>query len=457
MYTYPSYSFHLPSCSNALETAIDLFDEQLLPAIMEETIDEQTLMSLLRTLIDLNPFQLPGNTGLGFSWIAEILDTGYQEDARCRMTCEVVRALGKFFFLDFSPSIGVRPTQIPPILGFLSSCEKLGSPRWSLDPALTALRILSISPSSPNFDTEILPILTSTLLPTHPLRSRVLALDIFVEFTSSWFSPQMENVPGKALENLLQAVGDPLQFLDPPPQDGEPGTPPSYQPMVAAVVLIEFASSVLWWNHLRHSNFASCEEVASTLEGKRSIFWCMVDMLDVWPELLCTATKINTAIRCLEGVHCFNTAEVVIMWAWAIGAGNPVGRNEERLICRETLRFYQTHGARRLATLMQHINTANDNRLLERFYEQQCQGPPGPQARNDQRLTPTPHPQHRSLERTYFRLAQACQVRRLHHLFGYDRTMWKEEVEAGVEGEVDLLPGCSARPTPFLARACGYP
>jgi hypothetical protein len=32
----------------------------------------------------------------------------------------------------------------------------------------------------------------------------------------------MENVPNKDLDKLLQAVGDPFQFLDPPLQDGQP-------------------------------------------------------------------------------------------------------------------------------------------------------------------------------------------------------------------------------------------
>ena len=327
--TYPSYRCHLSSDSDALRTAIGLSHRHLYQVIVEGTANEVYLTLVLRTLIDLNPFQVTDNAEFAFSWIAFILNSGYQEDACCRMTGEVMQALGKYLFLDFPTLPTILPTWVSPALGFLSLCEKLDNTRSSPDSAFTALRILSISPISPTFATEILPILMSTLLPTHPLLSRVLALEIFARFISGWFSPQMENVPSKALDNLLQAVGDPFKFPDLPLQDGKPVVPSCYQPMITAVVLIEFASSGLWRNHLRHSNFVSCEEAVSTREGKRSAFRCMLEMeQNTRPELLRTATKIGTAIRRLEELRCFNTAEVVIMWAWTVGVVTPVGHGD---------------------------------------------------------------------------------------------------------------------------------
>ena len=443
-------------------TAIGLFHQYLQAAILEGTADETDLTAVLRVLIDLNPFQVTGNGELGFSWIADILNSGYEEDARCRMAREVVRALGKHVFPDFSaPSTTVRSTWISPLLGFLSLCEKLGHTRLSLDPAFAALHILSISPMSPDFATEILLILRSTLLPTHPLRSRSLALEIFTKFISGWFSPQIESIPSEALDNLLQAVGDPFKFPDPPLQDGKPVAPSRYRPMMAVVVLIEFASSPLWRNHLRHSNFASCEEAVSTREGKRTIFRDVLEAeRSILPKFLHTAAKVDMAIRCLEELRCLNTTEVVIMWAWAIGAVHPVGRDDWRLIGRETLRFYQTHGMKRLAALRQHIiEAAEGPGLPNRLYRQQSRPSPEQAPGNNQRLTPRPRRQLRSLHwcKKYICLAQTCQVHRLYHLFGYDPATWKEAVAVGVGGETGLLPGCSVAPASFMDWACDYP
>ena len=401
------------------------------------------------------------NEELGFLWIADILNSGYQEDARCGMAGEVLRVLGKHFPLDFSPPfIAVHPTWIPPVLGFLSLYEKLGSTGSPRDSAFTAIRFLSASRRSSNFATEILPIFTSTLLPTHPQQLRSLALEIFTGLMPGWFSPQMESVPGEALDNFLQAVGDPFKFLDPPLHDGKPVAPSRYQPMMAAVLLIEFASSGLWRNSLRHSNFVSCEEAVSTREGQGSAFRYMLEVgWDIWPELLRTTAKIGMAIRRLEELQCFNTAEVVILWAWAVGVVKPTGQDDWRLIGRETLRFYQTHGTRRLAALKQFINTANAPRLRGWFYEQQPWGPPEPQAGNSQELILTPYPRRRSFDwcQTYFCLAQACQVRRLYHLFGYDPMTWKEAVAVEVDGETDLLPGCPVTHAPLVDWVCDYP
>ena len=454
MYNYPSHMFHLSSGSDALRIAICLFHRHLRTVIAEGTADENYLSSVLHTLIVLNPFQVTDNEELGFLWIADILNSGYEDGARCRLACEVLRVLRKRFPLDSSaPFMDVHPTWIPPVLSFLTLCGKLENTWWPLNPALAAIRILSTSSASSDFATEILPILMSTLLPTHPLRSRVLALEIFKGSMSGWFSPQMESVPGEALDNLLQAVGDPFKFLDPPLQDGKPVALSRYQPMVAAVVLIEFASSDLWRNHLRHSNFASCEEVVSTRDGKWSAFVCMAAMRNGgWPKLLGTATKISTAIRCLEGLRCFNTAEVVIMWAWTTGVANPMGCNDENLIGCETLRFYQTHGTRLLAALKQHIlEAAKEHDLIFMLHT--------PQIRGSRGFIPMSHPHHGSLHwyGTYLSLAQSCQVRRLYHLFGYDQATWNEAVEVVVEGEAGPLPGRSVTPASFVDWACDYP
>ena len=94
---------------------------------------------------------------------------------------------------------------------------------------------------------------------------------------------------------------------------------PDYEPTDAAVLLIEFASSELWQNHLDSSNFTTCEEFLST-EGKRTVVEHMLKSpLPPWLKPLCRATTVVVAIRRLEELQCLNTAEVVIMWAWTVG------------------------------------------------------------------------------------------------------------------------------------------
>jgi len=59
---------------------------------------------------------------------------------------------------------------------------------------------------------------------------------------------------------------------------------------------------------------------------------------------------------------------------------------------------------------------------------------------------------------TYLYLSQACQLRRLHQLFGYDPTTWEDVVAAEeVGGKRDALLGHSVALSPFMDWACDYP
>jgi hypothetical protein len=426
-----------------LKTATLLFDQQLRLLIIGKA-DDYVLSSVLPALIHLDPFQAMGSGELGFLWITEILNSECQENRRVWLVSGVVKLLGKYFFHK-NMVYFVKQAWIPPLLRFLS----LDGGSGATEPAhLIALRILAISHGSADSCKMILPILTSSLLPTHPLQARLLALKIFINFASGWFSSQMENIPSNDLEGFVQAVGDPFKFPDLPLQDGEPVNPPNFNPAMATVVLVEFASSDLWRNHLRPSNFASFEEVASTWDGKRT---ALADMLiktvGQWPEFLRTAAKTVMAIKRLEELQCLNTAEVVIMWAWTVGAVNPMDRDGWRLIGRATIRFYQTHGMERVIALKRHLADAIEVPLHMRF-------------KGDFDKLPVLKllPETMFKDRTYLRLSRACQSRRLYQLFGCDPTTWKEAVGAEeVEEKTDAPSGCSVTPLPFMDWACDYP
>ena len=439
--------------SDTLKTAIQLFHQQSQP----EKADHLVLTSVLNTLIYLDPFQAMDSGELGFLWITEILNSGYQEQWRERMASGVVQSLGKHFFRkEPMHLIDMQPAWIPPLLGFLSLSEKVDSPKSS---GFIALRILAASRGSADFGPVIVPILHSTLLPTDRLRARHLALNIFLKFVSGWFSLQMENVPNKDLERLVQAVDDPFQFPDLPLQDGKPIDPPDYNPMEAMAVLIEFASSDLWRNHLRRSNFTSFEETVSTKGGKGTALARMLKVTtDFLPGFLSTATEIAMAIRRLEELQCLNTVEVVIMWAWTVGVVNPVDHDGWQLIGRDTLRFYQTHGMERTTTLKRHI-TGGAMGSWEFWALVEHRGGFRSGAGNFIKLPVAKLlPETTSKDLTYLHLSRVCQLRRLYHLFGYDPVRWKEAVKvADVDEETGVSSGYSVIPASSANWGCDYP
>ena len=420
--------------------------------------DHLLLTSALSTLTHLDPFQATGSGELGFLWITEILNSGYPEQWRERMAGEVVKSLGKHFFRkDPMDSTDLQPAWIPPLLGFLSLGEKLDTSKSS---GFLALRILATSPGSADFGPMILPILHSTLLPTHPLQARHLALNIFLEFMPGWFSSQMEDIPTMDLERLVQAVGDPFQFPGLPPQDGKPVDPPNYDPMRATAVLIKFASSDLWRNHLRRSNFTSFEEMVSTWDGKKTALKCMINMeTDTPSEFLRTAAKISTAIRRLEELQCSNAVEVVIMWAWTVGVVNPVDHDGWEFIESDTLRFYQIRGVEGMVALKRHISDADTSPwrfwILAKNYRAIL-----PEARHFvERPVLKLLPETVSTQLAYLRLSQTCQSRRLYQLLGYDPVTWGEAVSAvGVDKTMPVsLRRSVLIPASFADWACDYP
>ena len=427
------------SCSDALKTAIQLFHRQFQLFISEENADNYNLAPVLSALIHLNPFQVMDSGELGFLWITEIFNSGYQGEWREQMVGVVLELLGKHLFLKEPVRfIDVEPAWIPPLLGYSSLNEKLDSTR---PPGFIALRILATSQGSADFGPTILPILASSLLPTHRLQARRLALTIFERFKSGWFSSLMEDIPSKDLEGLVQAVGDPFQSPDLPLWHGKPVDPPYYDPTRATAVLIAFASSDLWRNHLQRSNFTSFEEIASTWDGKKTALKSVSDM-GSYPR---TAAKISTAIRRLEELQCPNAVEVVIMWAWTAGVVNPVDREGWRLIGRDTLRFYQTHGVERPTALRRHLADISGY-LLE----------------SGEQIMKLPvlklQPDTWSRRSTYLHLSQTCQVRRLYQLFGYDPTMWREAVKVEeVDEKAGVSSGSSVALAPFVGWACDYP
>ena len=82
---------------------------------MEGNGDYYCLALVLSSLVHLDQFWAMNSGELGFLWIKEILNSGYEERWREMMASEVVRILGRHFFRNGPASfIDVQPAWIPP-------------------------------------------------------------------------------------------------------------------------------------------------------------------------------------------------------------------------------------------------------------------------------------------------------------------------------------------------------
>ena len=225
--------------------------------------------------------------------------------------------LGKRF--DPPPSTefpsDTRATAIRPLLDFLLLNEKHRATVPPPYPGVIALHAVLATAEHEYFDEAVLPVLTRVLSPNHPLQSRVLALRLFQQPGFEWCSSRSEAFTDADRAEFLEAVGDPFQFTqDPPSQDGKSTTATPYEPMKTATLLIELASSDLWRDHLRSSNFTSCEEIISTPEGRDLASRCMNERNIARMGPFDPISRLSSAISRLEELGCRNTAEAVAAW-----------------------------------------------------------------------------------------------------------------------------------------------
>ena len=274
------------------------------------------------------------------------------------MASSVVVFLGKQLGSPFAERFHhIHSAVLRPLLDFLLLSERFYSTESPPYPGVIALRVILMGTGGGDFDSMILPTLTSTLLPTHPLQSRRLALELFQQSNLGWFSAHAEAFTSMERARLVEAVGDPFQFSpDLPPRDGQLNATADYNPISSMALLIEFAGSDLWRDHLRPSNFAFCEEVTSTEMGRSHIFQGMFEWtMNSRTEHLGSATKVVSALRCLTGIECWNTAEVLILWAWTGGFVDAADNDVWEVIGGEIQKFYRVRGMERLGGLSRHI------------------------------------------------------------------------------------------------------
>jgi len=106
-----------------LQAAGNLVCERLKIPIREEGATKHAPTWALSLLVHLDPNPFRDNIELGFSWIPEILNSGYSGRECLEVASKVVRPLGQdFYSRDFHT--GVRSAWIPPLLAFLSLSEK---------------------------------------------------------------------------------------------------------------------------------------------------------------------------------------------------------------------------------------------------------------------------------------------------------------------------------------------
>ena len=478
--------FYSLSRSKAFLKAASLVCQQLQTTIRQgNPLQEEKITLVLSALVHLDLFGYTQLEEPGFPLITDILGSSFSENGRYQMAAAVIRLLGNLFFKE-DRNVDVRflvdPTWIPPLLDFLSLSEKFYPTESPPYPGPIALRILSAAHIPPDFGTTILLTLPSTLLPTRPLQSRSLALKVFNAASLGLLSSQMESIAAGDLGHLLKAVGDPFVFaLDPPLLDRRTRVmEPDYDPVDTMIVLIEFASSNLWRNHLLPLNFTTCENFLSEEEGKRTFIRLMLKTATYsWGDLLCTAAKVIAAIERLEELQCLNTAEVVVMWAWTVGVLDAEDPHAWRSIERNTHAFYQTRGIERPEALERYITNklpghshsfqlpnGDPLRLVARIRR------PGVLARARERRGlyveeglkwrgssedpgPGDKPEWLDVD-AFLDISKVCQLKRLCCLFEQDHTEGKKAaVEEPGGQEMDL--SLDVTPVSFVDWACDYP
>ena len=322
------------------------------------------------------------------------------------MTSSVVELLWKRFNPRSSTDRSWNVlTTVRSLLDFLLSNESPPHAESPPYPEVITLQVGLVAARYGYLDSAILPVLARTLLPTHPLRSRTLALRLFQQPGFEWYSSHS----GVDHTVLLDAVGDPFQFIpDLLPQDGQTTAITPYDPMWTTILLIELASSDIWRNNLRRSNFTSCEEMTSTEEGRDHAFRCMIQRGGgVRTGPLNSLGKLVLAIKRLEELECWNTADVIILWACTnddMNTHGPTGR--------EILNHHHPCGMERRRALSRHIRVG---------------------VRQPARIQAVGGESSRASQRgiDFSEIPRACQMRRLYQLFGCDPIMWEEAVGLG--------------------------
>ena len=457
--------------SRSLFTAIDVLRDRLAIVIMEGRVQPDVINESISTLSDLDLPQAANIQEACISWLRRILDSGYPEDTRYLMASTVVIYFEKQLSSPSATRLDrIYSAALRPLLDFFLLGERFHHTESPPYPTTIALRMLVIGTHWGYFNLAILPALTSALLPTHPLQLRRLALQLFQRPGFRWTSPQAEAFSSVERARLLEAIGDPFECIPHlPPHNGQLlKVTTDYNPELSMALLIGFAGSDIWRDHLHPSNFTSSEEAASTEEGRGRVFQCMFEqILKTGTGPLYSATKFISALRCLEGMECWNTAEVVILWTWTHWFVDATDHDAWEVIGHETLKFYRARGKDRLGGLSRHIKDhLGEGILLSGLLRTRDQN-------TSCRVVGVRKPVriHAGWRRLSWisredmsKISLTCQLRRLYHLFGFGPTTWEEAIAAGkpdketsggsdLEGEGPSI----LSPVNFSDFACDYP
>lgn len=454
----------------AVPTAVELLDKRITTAIGETGVTTHSLDRILSALVHLDLLQVRGFRQMCILWIGVILGSTRPDRDKYLLAGDAVTLLasGRRDNPEPPESLNqVQPAELPLLLDFLLLSEKYYLSYDPPYPGTIALRLLSLSYSigCGDLNQRLVSVLTSTLSETHPLLSRLLALKLFQEHGSEWLSLSMERFAEKGRAKLLKELGDPFHFPSTSPSSDAENLPMvqvTYEPMDTAVLLIEFASSGLWGDHLRPQNFSSCEEIVSTAWGRHLASNCMLNKKTYFGgEPLETPARLVAAIECLEKLQCWNIAEVVILYAWTSGVMGPANRDAWRLIGRETQKFYHLRGKGRLGTLARGIKARYMHKELGGDVSCRVGGVQRPirlatgSREKGSRAKVWPDARH---------IHRACQLKRLYQFLGYDHTT-VDEVVATARAADDVLSGSGSEtqhrrvitPTKALYLACDYP
>ena len=178
--------------------------------------------------------------------------------------------------------------------------------------------------------------------------------------------------------------------------------------------------------------------------------------MDVRTGPFSSAARLVSTIRHLEGLGCWNTAEVMILWAWTNGIVNTANHDAYKHVEQEIHKCYRLRGMEHLVALSRHIKSNPSGNPMS----------PDALGRNNQvtsrRIEGVRRPVRIQMDGGEFcgigrmdvyGISQTCQLKWLYQLFGYDPTT-SEVVGSNSEREVLVR---SVVPVHFLDFVCDYP
>ena len=375
--------------SQALLTAFNLLHRRMIYIIGDDSPhrrlhDINPLLSILY-LLDLSTVGM-GSVSLAYiTWMEGIICSDYHTDERYDSAKLVMRLLEKPEGLPILPPS--FNTYAPTLLRFLGLCEDrhrnehpfAPTPEFRMpsQPGLEifALQILRSGSREEDTLSDLAPMfvsmLTRVLGPGDRLQSRALGLELFAGLWRCWPSlPPCEGITAEMCALLVHAIGDPLElsetqveaFASTNEQERRGDGIGRHNTLG---ILLGFAISDAWRDHLRPPNFASCAGIITREGDRREVLNALARSAKIVTGSAETRVKSAMVIKGLDrlkGMGNYGAVQLMLLHIWSSNEYVSFDEESWKLLERETHEYFHTHGMEDLEGFAAHIREGGSSR-----------------------------------------------------------------------------------------------